>query len=80
MYGHAERVRLAAQLATAETVEMLLNLPRLNEEQLQFVKEFAPERLRLRNCVREAASRCADSTHREGRHGAAEQALARRSA
>jgi hypothetical protein len=49
MYGHAERARITVQLAIAETVEFLLRLPRLDEEQLQFVQEFAPERLRRRS-------------------------------
>jgi hypothetical protein len=44
MYGHAERARIAAQRAIAETVDFLLSLPSLNED--QFVQEFAPERLR----------------------------------
>jgi hypothetical protein len=48
MYGHAERTRAAVQLAVAETVELLLGLPGLDAEQLQFVQEFAPERLRRR--------------------------------
>jgi hypothetical protein len=46
MYGHAERARVAAQRAIAETVELLLSLPSLDEEQLRFVEEFAPEALR----------------------------------
>jgi hypothetical protein len=46
-YGHAERNRIAAQRAIAETIELLMRLPRLNEEQTQFVQEFAPERLRV---------------------------------
>jgi hypothetical protein len=45
MYGHAEGARIAAQLVIAETVELLLSLPTLDAEQLQFVQEFAPERL-----------------------------------
>jgi NADP-dependent 3-hydroxy acid dehydrogenase YdfG len=43
MYGHAERARITAQRAIAE---LLLSLPSLDEDQLQFVQEFAPERLR----------------------------------
>jgi hypothetical protein len=46
-YGHAERNRIAAQLAVAETIELLLRLPRLDKEQIQFVQEFAPGKLRL---------------------------------
>jgi hypothetical protein len=46
MYGHAERARIAAELAIAETVELLLGLPSLDEDQLRFLEEFAPERLR----------------------------------
>jgi hypothetical protein len=49
MYGHAERARIAAQQAIAETVELLLSQPGLDEDQLQFIQEFAPERLRLRD-------------------------------
>jgi len=45
MYGHAEQTRIAAQVAIAETVELLLSLPSLDEDQLQYVREFAPERL-----------------------------------
>ena len=45
MYGHAERARIAAQKAIAETVELLLSLPRLDEEQLRFIEEFAPAQL-----------------------------------
>jgi hypothetical protein len=45
-YGHAERNLIAAQRAIAETIELLLRLPSLNEEQVQFVQEFAPERIR----------------------------------
>lgn len=37
-YGHAERNRIAAQLAIAETIELLLRLPSLDEEQVQFVQ------------------------------------------
>ena len=46
MYGHAERARVAAQRAIAETVELLLCLPSLDQEQLRFIEEFAPEALR----------------------------------
>jgi len=46
MYGHAERVQMTARLAIVETVELLLRLPSLDEEQFRFVQEFAPERLR----------------------------------
>ena len=48
MYGHAERARIATQHAIAETVELLLSLPRLDEDQLRFIREFAPDRLRPR--------------------------------
>jgi|1186.fasta_scaffold36352_2 hypothetical protein len=46
MHRHAERARITAQRAIAETVELLLNLPSLEEDQLGFIQEFAPERLR----------------------------------
>jgi hypothetical protein len=42
MYGHAEPARISAQQAVAETVELLLSLPNLDEDQLQFIREFAP--------------------------------------
>jgi hypothetical protein len=45
MYGHAEKARICAQRAIAETVELLLSLPNLDEDQLLFIEEFAPERL-----------------------------------
>lgn len=48
MYGHAERACITAQRAIAETVELLLSLPLLDEDQLQFIQEFAPERLHPR--------------------------------
>jgi hypothetical protein len=46
MYGHAELARIAAENAIAETVELLLSLPTLDEDQLQYIQEFAPEQLR----------------------------------
>jgi hypothetical protein len=46
MYGHAELARIAAENAIAETVELLLSLPTLDEDQLRFIEEFAPEQLR----------------------------------
>jgi hypothetical protein len=46
MYGHAELARIAAENAIAETVELLLSFPRLDEDQLRFIEEFAPEQLR----------------------------------
>ena len=46
MYGHAERARVAAERAIAETVELLLSLHRLDQDQLRFIEEFAPEQLR----------------------------------
>jgi hypothetical protein len=79
MYGHAERVRLATQIAIAETVELLLRLPSLNDEQLQFVREFAPE-LRLQNRARPASVGCADTTDRDGCPGKTTPTVARRSA
>jgi len=45
-YGHAERNRIAAQRAIAETIELLLRLPSLNEEQVEFMQEFGPQWLR----------------------------------
>ena len=45
MYGHAERARIAVELVIAETVELLLSLPSLDEDQFQYVREFAPDRL-----------------------------------
>jgi len=54
MYGHAERVRIAAQQAIAETIELLLALPSLDEDQQQFIREFAPERPRVRTRGRSA--------------------------
>jgi hypothetical protein len=63
MYGHAERVRLAAQRATAETIELLLRLPSLNDEQLQFMQEFAPER--PRRWARGRDSGCAEPSDRK---------------
>ena len=58
-YGHAERNRIASQLAIAETIELLLRLQNLNEEQTQFVQKFAPEHLRARRprdtCPEESA-------------------------
>jgi hypothetical protein len=40
--------RITAQQAIAETVELLLSLPSLDEYQLQFIQEYAPERIRVR--------------------------------
>jgi hypothetical protein len=46
IYGHAERARIATERVIAETVELLLGLPDLDDDQLRFVEEFAPEELR----------------------------------
>jgi hypothetical protein len=46
MYGHAERASITARRAIAEAVELLLSLPTLDEDQLRFIEEFAPEQLR----------------------------------
>jgi hypothetical protein len=42
MYGHAERTRVTARRAVAETLELLLSLPSLDEDQLSLIEEFTP--------------------------------------
>jgi hypothetical protein len=51
-YGHAERNRIAAQLAIAETIELLLRLPSLDEEQVQFVQLPEPAMRAIRSDAR----------------------------
>jgi hypothetical protein len=75
MYGHAERVRLATQLSIAETIELLLSLPSLNEEQLQFVQEFAPERLGLRNRALPERSAAVTRSARRARYATTPRAV-----
>ncbi len=68
MYGHAERARITAQRAIAETVELLLTLPSLDQDQLRFVQEYAPERLRSwrprTTCAAERGSTPSPGAHR----------------
>ena len=40
-YAHAERNRIATQHTIDATVATLLRLPEWNEEQLEFMREFA---------------------------------------
>ena len=46
-YGHAELNLIAASRAIAHTVDVLLGLPELDAEQLQFLRDYGPEQQRL---------------------------------
>jgi hypothetical protein len=48
-YGHAERNLVAATSVIADTVELLLRLPTLNDEQSEFLQDCAPEWLSIRD-------------------------------
>jgi hypothetical protein len=47
-YGHAERNLVAARTVIGDTVELLLRLPTLNDEQSEFLRDFAAGLLGLR--------------------------------